>query len=176
MRPNLKYARIERERRFLLAGLPNGMQIVCTRRITDRYIDGTALRLRQQSEANGPTVFKLTQKIPSPGAGAQQAFITNIYLNREEFRILTTLPALQLTKTRYSIPPFGIDVFEGELEGLVLAEIEFASAQEAEAFTIPSFAIREVSTDDRFTGARLARASRHEIQTWLQDAQIFSSE
>jgi CYTH domain-containing protein len=32
-----------------------------------------------------------------------------------------------LNKVRYSVPPLGIDVFEGTLEGLRLAEAEFNS-------------------------------------------------
>ena len=122
-----KYRRIERERRFLLDQFPSNASVARIRRITDRYIDGTALRLRQQTDDTGPTTFKLTQKVPSPGSGAQQGFITTMYLSRGEFRTLVQLPAAQLSKTRYSVPPFGIDVFEGTLQGLVLAEARVLS-------------------------------------------------
>ncbi len=87
-----KYSRVERERRFLLNHLPTDANVVRTRRITDRYIDGTALRLRQQSDDHGPEIFKLTQKIPERASGVQQGFITNIYLSNDEFRILAQLP------------------------------------------------------------------------------------
>ncbi len=141
--------------------------MVRTPRITDRYIDGTALRLRQMSDGDGPEIFKLTQKIPERASGAQQGFVTNIYLSSDEFRILAQLSAKQLGKTRYSVPPFGIDVFEDTLEGLILAEAEFESALEADALTLPSFIVGEVSADTRFTGGQLVRASRQEIQAWL---------
>jgi CYTH domain-containing protein len=162
-----KYSRIERERRFLLDQFPKNVNVVRIRRITDRYIDGTGLRLRQQSDDNGPTLLKLTQKVPSPASGAQQGFITTIYLTNHEFRILAQLSAKQLCKTRYSVPPFGIDVFEDTLEGLVLAEAEFESALDADALTLPSFIVSEVSADSRFTGGELVRASRQQIQAWL---------
>jgi CYTH domain-containing protein len=167
MRSEHKYSRVERERRFLLDQFPDNANVVLIRRITDRYIDGTALRLRQQSDDNGPTTFKLTQKVPSPASGAQQGFITNMYLSKDEFCILAQLSAKQLNKTRYSVPPFGIDVFEDRLEGLILAEVEFESASEADALVLPSFIVREVSADPRFTGGRLVRASRQELETWL---------
>ena len=167
-----KYARVERERRFLLDGFPTKADVVRIRRITDHYIDGTSLRLRKQTEDDGRTVFKLTQKIPEPGPGAQQGFITNMYIDENEFRVLAQLSARQLTKTRHSVPPFGIDVFEGELEGLVLAEIEFASTLDTDVLTIPSFVVREVSTDNRFTGGRLARSSPQEIRAWLRESGI----
>ena len=61
-----KYARIERERRFLVGHFPHGQPIVRVRRITDRYIDGTDLRLREQKEEDRASVFKLTQKIFAP--------------------------------------------------------------------------------------------------------------
>ena len=67
------------------------------------------------------------------------------------------------------MPPFGIDVFEGTLEGLLLGEAEFDSAAAAEALTLPSFIGAEVSGDNRFTGGRLVRASRQDIQAWLLD-------
>ena len=162
-----KYARIDRERRFLLTEFPKNANVAGIRRLFDRYIDGTTLRLRKQSKNDGATVFKLTQKIPAPAHGAQQGFITSFYLTEGEFSLLAQLPARTLSKTRYSVSPFGIDVFEGALEGLLLAEAEFDSADDAQALPIPSFIYREVSSDKRFTGGELARASRPEMLAWL---------
>ena len=164
--PQHGYARIERERRFLVDQFPRDGNVVRIRHITDRYIEGTSLRLREQDDSRA-SVFKLTQKIPARASGAQQGFITTMYLTQDEFSLLAQIPAKKLSKTRYSIPPFGIDVFEGPLQGLILAEAEFDSAVAADALPIPSFVVGEVSTDDRFTGARLAGSSRQDIETWL---------
>jgi CYTH domain-containing protein len=162
-----KYARIERERRSLLERFPKNADVAGIRQLIDRYIDGTTLRLRKQSKDGGPTVFKLTQKIPERAGGAQRGFITSMYLTEDEFFLLAQLPAKTLSKTRYSVPPFGIDVFEDALEGLLLAEAEFDAASDAEALPVPSFALREVSSDERFTGGELVRASRREMLAWL---------
>lgn len=167
MRPDHKYARVERERRFLLTEFPGSANVLRTRRIVDRYIDGTALRLREISEENRPPVFKLTQKLPMRGTGAQRGLITTMLLTEDEFSMLTQLPARTLRKTRYSVPPFGIDVFEGALQGLTMAEAEFDSAEAAEALELPSFIYQEVSADDRFTAGQLVCASREEIGAWL---------
>ncbi len=167
--PHEKYARIERERRFLLAQFPGNATIVRHRRITDHYIEGTTLRLRAQIYDDGLTTFKLTQKIPGRGTGAKQGFITSIHLTQDEFYVLAQLPASKLTKTRFTVPPFGIDVFDGRLEGLILAEAEFAFAAAADALTVPPFVAAEVSADDRFTGGQLVRASREDIQSWLSE-------
>ncbi len=163
----MKYVRIERERRFLIDQFPTAANVVRIRRISDRYLDGTSLRLREQSDDDGPTVFKLTQKIPLRASGAQQGFITNLYLTQSEAQVLAQLPAKSLSKTRHSVPPFGIDVFEGTLEGLILAEAEFDSPAEAAALTLPAFILQEVTADDRFTGGQLVHASRWEVETWL---------
>ena len=163
-----KYARIERERRFLLDRFPRE-SVVRIRRITDRYLDGARLRLREQAEGGGTVVYKLTQKVPARAGGAQQGLITNMYLAEDEFRLLARLPGKVLSKLRYSVPPFGIDVFEGALRGLLLAEAEFQSAAEAEALVLPNFILHEVTNDERFTGGRLVSASRASIATWLAE-------
>lgn len=87
-----KYAKPERERRYLLAGLPAG-EIVSTATITDRYFTGTRLRLRLVVEARGDatrTYYKLTQKIPAPEGSP--GLLSTMYLNREEFDFLSRLP------------------------------------------------------------------------------------
>jgi len=167
VQPHAKYARIERERRFLLDRFPSTAKVLRIRHITDRYVDGTRLRLREQSDEGSSTVFKLTQKVPMRASGAQQGLITNMYVTKEEFGVLSQLSAQILSKVRYSVPPFGIDVFEGTLEGLVLAEAEFDSPAAAAALTLPPFITREVTEDDRFTGGQLVHASRQDILTWL---------
>lgn len=62
-------------------------------------------------------------------------------------------------KTRYKekigTHTWEIDVFSGENEGLVMAEIELSS--EDEAFDIPSWAIKEVTQDPRYQNSLLAQ-------------------
>jgi len=162
-----KYARVELERRFLLDRFPDQANVTRLRRIEDRYIEGTTLRLRQQRDDGDQSVFKLTQKLPDKAPGAKQGLVTTIYLTPAEFGALEKLPAKVLRKSRYTIPPFGIDVFAGELSGLVLAEAEFHSAAEATTLALPSFIGPEVSDDSRFTGGQLVAVSRDELRTWL---------
>ena len=54
-----------------------------------------------------------------------------------------------------------IDVFGGENEGLVIAELELAS--EDEPFAAPPWAVREVSHDPRYYNASLVKAP---YRTW----------
>jgi CYTH domain-containing protein len=159
----LKYARAEGERRFLLAQAPVGP---CVRRaaITDLYVTGTRLRLRRTVEttASGTTISrKFTQKLPAPGGAP--GLITTIYLDEAEHAVLSGLPGTGLTKTRYRVPPFGVDVFTGNLAGLLMAEIEFESAEDEKHFQVPSDVVAEVTADPRFAGGRLALTKRDEL-------------
>jgi hypothetical protein len=81
-----KYARIERERRFLLPGPPPPAAAAAgRRRITDRYLTGTRLRLRRVDHADtGACEVKLTQKVPAGAPGFVQGLITTIYLSAAE--------------------------------------------------------------------------------------------
>jgi CYTH domain-containing protein len=158
-----KYARVERERRFLLAGPPDPSAVTAVRAVTDRYLDGTRLRLRRSERPDGTRELKLTQKVPAARPGPVQGLVTNTYLSPAEYELLATLPAAVLAKTRLSVPPLGIDVFAGPLHGLVLAEAEFMTDEQALAFAPPAGCAAEVTDDVRFTGGRLVRTSREDL-------------
>jgi CYTH domain-containing protein len=168
-----RFTRPEWERRFLLDRLPAGSSIADVREILDRYIVGTSLRLRRISDSDGTIAFKLTQKLNDNAVGAYQGQLTTIYLRQEEYKVLERLPARLLEKTRYSIPPVGVDVFKGNLTGLILAEAEFSSAQEAAALKTPAFLLKEVTSDGRFTGGFLSTVTRDRLKGNLQEFGIF---
>src|SRR5215510_2552548 len=84
--PESKYARIERERRYLLKDLPEGMSRTDPHlQITDNYLTGTRLRIRKSREprTNKWTV-KFTQKFVADPSDLSRAVITNTYLNATE--------------------------------------------------------------------------------------------
>ena len=62
-----------------------------------------------------------------------------------------------IDKTRYEIPVgthvWEVDIFHGENEGLVLAEVELAD--ESEQFDLPDWAREEVTDDSRYYNANL---------------------
>lgn len=151
-----KYARAERERRFLLASAPPP-PAGPSRVIEDRYLDGTTLRLRRVT-VGAERVHKLTQKV-RPGDDPAEVAITNIYLPAQEYARLLVLPAAVLVKTRHLYPvgpvTFVVDEFHGHLTGLWLAEIEVPDVHAPLA--LPAWLGREVTHDDRFSGGSLAR-------------------
>jgi CYTH domain-containing protein len=165
-----KYARVERERRFLLAGAPPASAGTAVRQITDRYLTGTRLRLRRIDYPGGGTSeFKLTQKVPAGLPGPVRGLITNIYLSGAEYEVFASLPGAVLRKTRVGGQPLVTDIFSPPLHGLVLAESEFGSDDEAAAFRPACDVVAEVTDDVRFTGGRLALTERSELLGWLAD-------
>ena len=125
------------------------------RLIEDRYLPGTQLRLRKVTASDAPPVFKLGKKYPGPGLSMRP--MTNIYLDAAEYDVLATLPAATLVKRRHDVAGgFVIDVFEGALAGLVLAEVSAADDETLAAVEIPTWCGREVTDDAAFAGGTLA--------------------
>ena len=97
--------------------------------------------------------------------------ITNLYLSEAEFAALAVLPARTITKRRYRLThggrDFGVDVFEGDLAGLVLCEAEDESRAAVLALVFPPWAGREVTEDPFFTGGNLCGVSAAELAARL---------
>lgn len=154
-----KYARIERERCWRMEQRPDPATAVAIVEVTDVYFPGTRLRLRRMvhTREGGPTIYKLTQKVPGSD---HRRLTTNTYLSEAEYDLLARLDGHRITKLRYSVPPFGIDVFLPPLEGLVLAEMEYDDDEAMDAGTPPEGALSEVTGDVNFTGAHLAASAQ----------------
>ena len=156
--PKLTYAAIERERRWLCRHFP-GARVIRREAIIDLYVTGTRLRLRDMRPLDGEQPLrKLTRKAD---INESTRLLTSIYLSDEEFALLSALPGRQVKKTRHRLAPTGgivvsVDVFDGPLAGLILAEAEFNSEAAMAAFPMPDFALREVTSDSRYTGGVLA--------------------
>ncbi|CAN5365868.1 hypothetical protein BH11ACT8_BH11ACT8_29520 [soil metagenome] len=151
---SLKYAVVERERRFLLASLPEG--VVGTVQITDRYVTGTRMRLREVRESDGTVIRKLGHKVRL-GDGPAEVACTNFYLDDQEWAVLVTLPARILRKSRHMLDRDGVTVAVDEHEdGTLVAEIDDGDSPSG---LVPEWldTIEDVTQDERWTGAWLAR-------------------
>jgi CYTH domain-containing protein len=168
-----KYARVERERRFLLTELPPSLRVNDPhRQIFDNYITGTRLRLRKiRDPLKREWTWKLTQKFARDGEDYSRTYITNIYLSQYEYEVFSVFEGNELRKNRYPFDHngrrFSIDVFLGALHGLILAEIEFETDEEMLSLTAPDFVAREVTNDPLFTGGHLAYTTIDELRAEL---------
>jgi CYTH domain-containing protein len=154
---SLKYAHVERERRWLLAAVPELPPDARRLTMVDRYVRGTRLRLREVSE-DGSVTRKLGHKVRL-GDGAAEVAHTSLFLDDAEWALLVTLPADVLTKTRtlvaYDGTTIAVDV---HTDGTVLAEIDAGDGPTREL--PPAYdVVREVSDEEEFTGAALARST-----------------
>lgn len=161
-----KYAKLENERRFLVLNMPP-LAGAPSRLIEDLYLEGGRLRLRRITA--GETVqWKLCKKYG--GDDPVSAPVTNLYLSEAEYAALAGLPGSRLRKRRYSIDGFSLDVFEGPLTGLMLAEVEAESRAAVLALIPPTWSAAEVTAEPFFTGGNLCRISSAELEAVLASA------
>lgn len=128
-------------------------------------------------KSGGEVVWKFGQKIRDVENSPEVVRITNIYLNAHEYTALVGLDASVLNKTRWkwelSGLPAAVDEFHGDLEGLVLAEVELEIGEEYLA--MPACAKADVTRDSRFSGGALAALDRRGATELLNDVQVWGT-
>jgi CYTH domain-containing protein len=151
---SLKYAVVERERRYLVASLPPGVSTTID--IVDRYVTGTRLRLREVRAVDGSVTHKLGHKVRLAEGPAEVA-CTNLYLDDQEWALLGGLPATLLRMRRHMVERDGLVVAIDEHEdGSLVAEIDDGDHP---SNIVPDWldVLEDVSEDEAWTGAGLAR-------------------
>lgn len=152
---------MEIERKFLIKQLPEKLDSYPCADIEQGYLNTSpVLRIRKKNDS-----YIFTYK----SAGL---------LSREELEVPLTQTAYEhlvpkcdgnlITKTRYKIPEqhgytIELDVFHGCLEGLLLAEVEFPSEEEAFAFSAPDWFTVEVTEEPTFHNSSLSQAQPAQI-------------
>lgn len=156
----MKYATIERERRWLVDAFPFEW-VVSIEDIRDLYVADTQLRLRRATPRDGgPPMLRLSRKAD---VDDWRRLITTIYMTPTEFALFESLPGRVIEKTRTHLKPpdgaydFSIDEFHGAHAGLRIAEVEFNDDDAMAAFTPPVFFGPEISADPAYRGGALAQ-------------------
>jgi CYTH domain-containing protein len=153
----------EIERKFLIPTLPEGIASHPASQIRQGYlaIEGDReVRVRARDAR-----FTLATK---RGLGLSREE-QEIELQEPQFdRLWVFTRGRRVEKTRYELVHgeslIELDVFHGALEGLCVAEVEFGSEREAEAFSPPSWFGIEVTEDGRFMNKNLAQHGRPRIE------------
>jgi len=147
----------EIERVFKVRQLPKNLEQYPSENIVQGYlaidVTGSEVRLRKI----GDRYFE-TYK----GAGRLQRRELEIELIPDQFN--TLWPGTEdrrIEKVRYQIDEgaqkIELNVFRGNLEGLVLAEVEFPSREKSEEFEPPDWFGEEVTEDIRYKNQNLAQ-------------------
>jgi adenylate cyclase len=155
---------VEIERKFLVDEPPPDLGEHPSSALEQGYLaihdDGTEARIRRRdgqsilTVKSGGGLVRVEEELPIDDAVFE--------------RLWPLTEGRRLEKVRHLIPaePPGLvielDVYGGDLAGLVVAEIEFASEEAAHAFTPPPWIGPEVTADARFKNQRLAVDGRPE--------------
>ena len=148
----------EIERKFVVDDPPPDLERHRSSEIRQGYLaidaDGTEVRVRSRE---GSAVLTVKQ-----GAGRSRAE-EELEIEGERFdRLWPLTEGRRVEKRRYVVPAPGglaieVDVYAGQLAGLVVAEVEFADEQQADAFEPPAWFGAEVTDDPRYKNQTLAR-------------------
>lgn len=150
---------IEIERKFVVPDPPRDLERHASEQIDQGYlvVSGDAeVRIRSLGDERFLTVKR--------GAGVKRAEI-EIEISDEQFQALWDLvKANHITKRRFYVPlgtlTAEVDVYGGDLDGLITVEVEFESMGAGEGFEPPEWFGEEVTDDDRFANQSLAQAAR----------------
>jgi len=149
---------MEIERKFLVPCLPEGYDAHPFHQIEQAYLcTEPVVRIRQEDDS-----FYLTYK----GKGLLSREEYNLPLTREAYQHLKEkADGLVLSKTRYLLPlpndlTIELDVFDAPYEGLWLAEVEFSTEDEANAFVPPAWFGEDVTFSSAYHNSTLSSGKK----------------
>lgn len=153
---------VEIERKFLVANDAWRSDVVSQAHILQGYLVSRAeitVRVRVKDDAAYLTIKGATSGI------SRSEYEYRIPVEDAQSMLRDLATSNPIDKTRYRVRSghhtWDLDLFAGENEGLVMAEVELDSEQEA--FELPAWAGDEVSGDPRYYNAYLAQ---HPYQHW----------
>lgn len=145
---------MEIERKFLTKHIPFDITVYPFKQISQAYISfSPTIRLRQSNEA-----YILTVK--GKGHLAREEF--ELSLKKEDYeKLLLKTEGTPVIKKRYLVPiendlTAEVDIYEGELEGLMTTEVEFPSLEMAESFVAPEWFGKDVSEEKAYKNTSLS--------------------
>lgn len=143
---------MEIERKFLVNELPD-LSKYPSKKIIQAYISiKPVIRIRQMNDD-----FFLT--IKSQGSISREEY--EIPISEDEFHALwPKIEGVPIEKIRYFIPlndhlTAELDVFSGQLSGLITAEVEFPSLDASNTFIPPHWFGEDISLDHRYKNNQL---------------------
>ena len=122
---------------------------------------------------------KFTQKFAPNPDDLSRTIITNTYLNALEAETLSVFNTNEIRKNRYYFDfegrRFSVDMFLGDLFGLVLAEVGFETDEELDNYRQPPFALADVTNVPLFTGGSLSELTFSEVREAIQRSRLITT-
>lgn len=164
----------EIETTYLAASLPNDLASYEHKELIDVYFPAESIHPKLRIRKKGDS-YVLTKKTQLQASDASIQSEENVILSKEEFEALRAGHNKEVSKIRYNMAIGSnmaeIDVFTGDLEGLVLVDFEFASVEERDAFVKPDFCGADVTQEDFIAGGMLAGKTLNDITSDLNRLQ-----
>ena len=146
---------MEIERKFKVEKLPN-LQNVKKAKIIQAYLNTDSeptLRIRKYNDE-----YLLTYKYSKKDNEINVCNEVELTITEECFNnLLTKIEGNIIEKTRYFINEIELDIFEGKYEGLILAEVEFESIEDANRYNKPNWLGEDVTKDKNYRNSYLAK-------------------
>ena len=148
----------EIERKFLVKETPDNLSNYKLRVIEQGYLCSVpAVRVRADNNN-----YFLTYK---SGGGSIKCEEYNLPITEEDYlHLIKKCDGIIIRKKRYEIPDgnftIELDIFESELSGLVVAEVEFSSEDEAARYVPPAWMGEDVSLDKRYSNCNLSKSGK----------------
>ncbi len=163
---------LELEKTYLAKNLPKGLQSCDFKEIIDIYIpkekEHPELRLRKNGNK-----YEITKKTPIDENDKSRQEEQNIILSGEEFNSLNKqIDGKRVHKIRYYFPYKDriaeIDIFQGDLEGLVVIDFEFEETEDIESFEMPNFCLVDITQELFIAGGMLCGKKYEDIEKDLE--------
>lgn len=146
---------MEIERKYLVKNLPEDFTQYPCKHIEQGYLNtAPVVRIRRSDDK-----YTLTYK----GEGLMVREEYNLPLNEQAFlHLRDKIDGILITKCRYLIPyaekyTIELDLFEGKLAPLMLAEVEFETEEEANAFVPPEWFGEDVTFSGKYHNSTLSQ-------------------
>lgn len=159
---------MEIERKYAVKYIPGELSDYKSKKIEQGYLcHNPTIRIRKSNKDYYMT-YKSKTGIKEKKGSAIIRNEVELPLTKEAYLTLRAkTDGNMVYKTRYLIPLEGgltaeLDIFEGILDGLIFAEVEFPDVKAADAFIPPDWFGAELSSDKRYTNYHLSRLSSYQ--------------
>lgn len=161
---------MEIERKFTITQLPEHLEQYERKQIEQAYLcRNPVVRIRRSNEDYILTYKSKPCLPPSGHVTARSCEEVELPLTQEAYEHLKEkADGTIIAKDRYLIPiehgrKIELDLFKGHLQGLVFAEVEFDSEEEAAAFQLPDWFLKDVTFDERYSNGHLSAMKPEDI-------------
>lgn len=147
---------MEIERKFTVKEVPD-LKDIPFQMMEQGYLNTSpVVRVRKEDDN-----YYLTYK----GSGMLAREEYNLFLDKESYaHLLEKADGTIIRKKRYRIPykeyTIELDIFDKPFSGLVIAEVEFPSMEEAKNFLPPQWFDRDVTWEERYHNSNLSKKGK----------------